>query len=346
MADARHHDIVVIGASAGGVEALTSLVRDLPAGTASSLFVVLHIPAQAPSLLPEILARAGLLTATAARDGERIRRGHIYVCPPDHHLIVVDGHLRVTRGPKENGHRPAIDPLFRSAALSYGQRVMGVILSGTLDDGMLGSLEVKRNGGMTVAQDPNEALFDSMPRSVIESVGPTHVLPVKEIAALIGAENGGLAAGPGEEEMADYRQEDLTVEQEEVEYPESPVRQGTPSVYSCPDCGGTLWEMHDGDILHFRCRVGHGYASGSLLNAQTHALDGALWTALRALDEKIALSRRLRDLAADRGQELAKRRFNEDADEAERGAQVLRRLLRVGEDTVVPGASPAAEPRA
>jgi two-component system chemotaxis response regulator CheB len=146
--------------------------------------------------------------------------------------------------------------------------------------------------------------------------------------------------------MADYRQEDLTVEQEEVEYPESPVRQGTPSVYSCPDCGGTLWEMHDGDILHFRCRVGHGYASGSLLNAQTHALDGALWTALRALDEKIALSRRLRDLAADRGQELAKRRFNEDADEAERGAQVLRRLLRVGEDTVVPGASPAAEPRA
>lgn len=346
MAGAPHHDIAVIGASAGGVEALTSLVRHLPAATRSSLFVVLHIPAQSPSLLPEILSRAGSLDATSAVDGEQIERGHIYVCPPDHHLIVLEGQVRVTRGPKENGHRPAIDPLFRSAALAYGRRVAGVVLSGTLDDGTLGSLEVKRSGGMTIAQDPNEALFDSMPRSVIENVGPTYVLPVKEIAPLISGGNGGMGSGAGEADMAEYQQEDVTVEQEEVEFPESPVREGTPSVYSCPDCGGTLWEMNDGDVLHFRCRVGHGYSPGSLLNAQTQALDGALWSALRALDEKIALSRRLRDRAAARGQHLAERRFNEDAAEAERGADVLRRLLRAGEHTVVPGASADPELRA
>lgn len=346
MAGAPHHDIVVIGASAGGVEALTSLVRHFPVRIDASLFVVLHIPAQSPSLLAEILSRAGPIAATSAQDGDRIEYGHIYVCPPDHHLIILEGQVRVTRGPKENGHRPAIDPLFRSAALSYGNRVASVVLSGTLDDGTLGSLEVKRDGGMTIAQDPDEALFDSMPRSVIENVGPTYVLPVKEIAALISGEHGGMGRGLGDTEMADYQQEDVTIEQEEVEYPESPVREGTPSVYSCPDCGGTLWEMHDGDVLHFRCRVGHGYSPGSLLNAQAQALDGALWSALRALDEKIALSRRLRDRAAARGQQLAERRFNEDADEAERGADVLRRLLREGEHTVVPGESADAELRA
>jgi two-component system chemotaxis response regulator CheB len=338
--------VVVIGASAGGVEALMALVARLPAGMDASLFVVLHVPAESPSLLPEILSRAGPIPATSALDGERIRRSHVYVCPPDHHLIVDAGYVTLSRGPKENGHRPAIDPLFRSAAFAYGHGVVSVILSGTLDDGMLGSLTVKRYGGMTVAQDPREALFDSMPRSVIENVGPSYVLPTEGIASLLARESESPVTPEGEEPMEEQEQEELTIAQEEVQYPESELREGTPSVYSCPECHGTLWEMQDGDILHFRCRVGHGYSPGSLLNAQAQSLDAALWTALRALDEKIALSRRLCDRAAERGQSLAEERFSREAADAERGARVLRDLLRADERTVVPGASPSSEPQA
>jgi two-component system chemotaxis response regulator CheB len=175
----------VIGASAGGVEALTRLTKRLPADLPAPIFVVLHISPHTPSLLPEILGRAGKLPARHAQDGEEITPGTIYIAPPDHHLLLKAGRIVVARGPRVNNARPAVDPLFRSAARSYGPRVVGVVLSGGLDDGTLGLMDVKHAGGVTLVQDPAEAMFPSMPRSAIENVVVDRVLPVEDIAALL-----------------------------------------------------------------------------------------------------------------------------------------------------------------
>src|SRR5437588_1312081 len=179
------HDIIVVGASAGGVEALVTLARSLKRNLQAAVFVVLHIPAQSPSLLPEILSRAGPLKAVQATDDMQIEQGHIYSAPPDHHMLMEQGKICVVRGPKENRHRPAIDPLFRSAALAYGPRVIGVILTGSLDDGTAGLLAVKRRGGIAVVQDPHEALYPSMPRSALENVDVDYTLPLSAITSLL-----------------------------------------------------------------------------------------------------------------------------------------------------------------
>lgn len=179
------HDIIVIGASAGGVQALKTLVGSLPRKLPASIFVVLHIPAESPSLLPEILSRAGPLEAVQAVDGIEIEHRCIYIAPPDHHLLIEHGHVRVVRGPKENRHRPAVDPLFRSAAQIYGTRVVGVILTGGLDDGTAGLLAVKRRGGIAVVQDPDEALYPGMPSSALANVEVDYRLPLSSIGPLL-----------------------------------------------------------------------------------------------------------------------------------------------------------------
>ena len=180
------HDIIVVGASAGGVEALGELVSLLPADLPAAVFIVLHIPAYGTSVLPGILSRRGPLPAVHPADGEAIRQGRIYVAPPDHHLLLEkDGTVRLTRGPHENGHRPAVDTLFRSAARAYGPRVIGVVLTGTLDDGTAGLQVVKRRGGLAVVQDPEEALFASMPRAAIEAVAVDHVAALAEIGSTL-----------------------------------------------------------------------------------------------------------------------------------------------------------------
>jgi len=193
------HDIVVIGASAGGVEALSKLVRVLPVDLPASVFVVLHVPAESQSALPQILNRVGRLPAAHATDNEPIEPGHIYIAPPDHHLLVRRGAARVARGPRENGHRPAIDPLFRTAAHAYGSRVIGVVLSGALDDGTTGLAVIKRRGGIAIVQNPEEALVSGMPTSALENVRVDHCLPVERIAFLLAdlvSERPGDAAGP------------------------------------------------------------------------------------------------------------------------------------------------------
>jgi two-component system chemotaxis response regulator CheB len=179
------HDVIVIGASAGGVEALVTLAGSLPADLPAAIFLVLHIPAQSPSLLPDILNRAGPLRASHPADGEAIQYKHIYVAPPNQHLLVEEGIVRLIRGPKENRHRPAIDPLFRSAARTYGTRVVGVILTGSLDDGTVGLLAIKRRGGVVVVQDPHDALFSSMSLSAITHVEVDHVLPLSAIGPML-----------------------------------------------------------------------------------------------------------------------------------------------------------------
>ena len=321
------HDIIVVGTSAGGVEALQVLVRELPSNIPAAIFVVVHIPAEPRSLLPKILSRAGSLPASHPVDGVEIERGHIYIAPPDQHLLLEKGIVRVVRGPKENRHRPAIDPLFRSAALAYGPRVVGVVLTGGLDDGTAGLLAIKRQGGIAVVQDPLDALYPSMPQSAMEHVQVDYCLPLTAISLLLTQ----LAFETVED--GKVRQVPLTLEKEvrnaamETNALNNNEQVGKPSAFSCPECGGVLWELEDGSLLRFRCRVGHAFSSESVLAEQTEALEKSLWAALKTLDEKVSLSRRMAERARENGREWLARRFEDQLQEAEQHAVLLRKIL-------------------
>jgi two-component system, chemotaxis family, protein-glutamate methylesterase/glutaminase len=319
-------DIVVVGASAGGVEALINLVRRLPRDLPAAVFVVLHIPPNGSSALPQILTRYGPLAAKHAADGEPIQHGQIYVAPPDHHLLVVRGAVRVLRGPRENGARPAADPLFRTAAQAYRQRVVGVVLSGLLDDGSSGLTSVKRNGGVAVVQDPNDATFRSMPQSALDVVAVDYCVPTGEIGDLLGR----LAteeAGEGVSAVAGERESQSELEQLTRAGVGEDGPPGPPSMFTCPECHGSLWEMEDGNLARFRCRVGHAYSPDSLLADQGESLEAALWEALRALEERASLARRLVERAAVSGLVTAIERFQEQARDADARAAIVRRAL-------------------
>lgn len=333
------HDIIVIGASAGGVEALTHLVRALPDDLPAAIFVVLHIPSQSTSVLPKILNRAiakqhkgaSSLKASHPKDNQAIQNGQIYVAPPDHHLLVKDGYIRLARGPRENGHRPAVDPLFRTAARIYGQRVVGIVLSGNLDDGTAGLAAVKQRGGLAIVQDPDQALYSGMPCSAIENVEVDYILGVSQIARQVVE----LADQPVKQEGTNVVSNDIEMEADmaelEVGAMNNPHRPGEPSPYGCPDCGGVLWEIGEGKLLRFRCRTGHAYSTGTLMASQSEALEEALWNALRALEEKAALALRLGTRARDRNQSFSATRFEEQAKAAHERATIVRNMLLRGE---------------
>jgi two-component system, chemotaxis family, protein-glutamate methylesterase/glutaminase len=320
------HNIIVIGCSAGGVEALGKLASELPADLPAAVFVVHHFPSHAYSVLPAILIRAGPLPAAHAADGEAIEPGRIYVAPPNYHLLVRRGHVRVMHGPRENGHRPAVDPLFRSAALAYESRVIGVILSGTLDDGTEGLLAIKRRGGRAVVQDPEEALYSGMPLSAIENVPVDHVVGLSAMGALLDR----LARQPAQEEAKavskELDNEEALTEMDLVALG-SESHPGTPSTFGCPECGGTLWELSESDLLRFRCRVGHAFTADALMVEQSEALEAALWSALRALEERKSLARRMTERARHRGQARLAERFAEQVRDTEQQAAVIRDVL-------------------
>src|SRR5215471_8378521 len=275
------HDIVVIGGSAGGVEAIKTIVAGFPPDLQAAVFVVLHTAAGYESHLPAILSRAGPLRATHALHGEPIALGHIYVAPPDNHVMLRSGYLAVQRGPKENGHRPAVDPLFRSAALVYGPRVVAVLVSGHLDCGTAGFLSVKARGGVAIVQQPNEALCDEMPRSAIDHVAIDHVLPVAEIGPLIVTLTKQAAATPSKTPPHAGL---LEIEGDEP---------GLRSDVVCPICQGALTEGQLAGVTNFRCHVGHPFSSASLLAEQAESLERALWAAVRALEESATMSTRM-----------------------------------------------------
>lgn len=328
------HDIIVIGASAGGVEALTQLAHDLPSDLPAAVFVVVHIPAYGRSVLPDILNRAGKLPAVHPQDGEPVQHGQIYVAPPDYHLLIKHGYIRLARGPRENSHRPAIDPLFRTAAQAYKQRVVGVVLSGTLDDGTAGLLSVKTQGGMAVVQDPEDALFSGMPSSAIANVDVNYVLPLSDIAPVLV----NLAREPVQAAGVSPMSSETQIESDMAEL--DPValhkdeRPGTPSGFACPECGGALWELHEGELMRFRCRVGHALSVNSLLAEQFQATETALWTALRALEESGALAHRLALRSGRRNQISVAERFQKRAQDAEQQAALIRRLILEHEGVV------------
>jgi two-component system, chemotaxis family, protein-glutamate methylesterase/glutaminase len=317
-------DVVVIGASAGGVEALGSLIAHLPEDIAASLFVVLHIPASGTSLLPTILERRGDLRAAHAVDEEPIERGRIYVAPPDHHLLLQRGVIRVVRGPRENGYRPAIDPLFRSAAHSFGPRVTGVVLSGVLDDGTAGLALIKNAGGRTLVQDPDEALYPMMPSNAIEFVGPDRILPAQELAEAITEytreQVPAQRSGGGDQLLEEAF---VRVDRGASDDPQP----GEPSGYVCPACGGALWETNTAGVMQFRCRTGHAYSPETLLAEQSHVVEAGLWSALRTLEERAAMARRMSARFRARGRRSTAERFERQANAAVEQSLTIRHAL-------------------
>ena len=330
------HDIIVIGASAGGVEALTKLLHDLPPNLPAAIFVVLHIPSQSTSVLPNILNRCvqksqgASLQAVHPQDSEAIQHGRIYVAPPNYHLLLKDGYIRLARGPKENSHRPAVDPMFRTAARAYGQRVVGVVLSDTLDDGTAGLTAVKMQGGVAVVQNPDEALYSGMPRSAIENVDVDYILPLSDIASILVE----LASTPVKEVREPVSSEmeiEADIAELELNAMQNPERPGTPSPFACPECAGVLWEIEEGKVIRFRCRTGHAYSVNTLLAEQSQGLETALWTALRALEEKAALNSRMAGRAQERKQKFSAQNFAEQAQYAQEHARLIRQMLLKGE---------------
>lgn len=278
-------DIIVMGASAGGLESLRVLAGGLPADFPASIFIVLHTLPEAPALLADILDHFGILPAQTAKDGERIRPGTIYVAPPDRHLLIEPNLVRVTRGPKENRFRPAIDPLFRSAAQTYGPRVVGVILTGYLDDGTAGLWTVKQLGGTAIVQDPADALVPFMPLSAMTHVKVDYCLPVEEIAPLLVR----LTTKETEEEGAFQVPKEVEIEvniaKEQKALDAGVLQLGEPSNYACPECHGVLLQMKEGTLFRFRCHTGHAYSIDSLLTDITEKMDDALWNSIRAFEE-------------------------------------------------------------
>jgi two-component system, chemotaxis family, protein-glutamate methylesterase/glutaminase len=312
-------DFVAIGTSGGGVEALSQIVRALPAKLPAAVTTVLHRADSGPNVLLTILARLGRLSAREVADGMDIENGHLYVPPLDHHVLVEEGRFRLSRGPKENYVRPAIDPLFRTAARSLGPRTIGVILTGSLDDGTAGLLAIKRRGGVAIVQDPDEAMFPGMPRSAVEHVEVDYCVALAEIPGLI----------------ADLAGTEVVVHAE----PARPTRpgRGQPafrppgggpvSVISCPICKGALREIQDGEVTRFRCHTGHGFSFESLIAGKEDDVEAALWAALRALNERGELLRRMMERARDRGDIAVASRYGLRIESLEARIRTLRHLI-------------------
>jgi two-component system, chemotaxis family, protein-glutamate methylesterase/glutaminase len=286
-------DIVVIGASAGGVETLQALVAELPASLPVAVFVVLHLSPHAPSYLVPILENVARLPVESATDGRPIKPGRIYVAVPDRHLLIEQNRMRVTRGPRENRSRPAVDALFRSAAYHFGTRVIGIVLTGNLDDGTAGLWAVKDHGGVAMVQSPDEALFPSMPQSAIQHVAVDHVLPVRAMPSVIAD----LLQQPVAHERHSANARLLAIETR-IALDEQPLQDASASLgplspFSCPDCHGNLFRVQERPVARYRCHIGHAFSHQTLLMLNDDEIDTNLGQLLRAVEERNLLLREL-----------------------------------------------------
>jgi len=282
-------DIIVIGASAGGLQALSALLGKLPKDFQAPVFVVWHISPNHRSILPEVLSRAGKLPATHAVDGEPIRPGRIYVAPPAYHLVLEVDRVRLTKGPKENRSRPAVDTLFRSAAYAFGRRVIGVVLTGALDDGTAGLWSIKDRDGIAIVQDPEEAENPSMPASAKQHVEIDYCIPIAQIAETLIHLTGAQAA-----ETEEYPASKALEIETRIAFGDNPLKEGIMSLgdasaFTCPECHGALIEITNGKLVRFRCHTGHAFSINSLLAELTESTENTLWSAVRAIDENIML---------------------------------------------------------
>ncbi len=316
--------VVAIGASAGGVEALSRMAAGLSPDVPYAYLVVLHLPAGAPSVLARIIDRSGPLPAVAAEHGSRLEPGHIYVGSPDRHLLVADHRALLSEGPTESGYRPAINALFRSVAVAFGPRAIGVLLSGVLDDGVLGLAAIRSRGGITIGQSPEDALFPEMPTNAINAGVVDRQAAAADIGAVV-------------KELSHRTIDDAIPEPDAAMEIENRIAMtsrfstsvgteslGPPSGYTCPDCNGSLAAMSDGNL---RCHVGHAWTAEALLTARDDEIEAALWVALRSLHEKALLAR---DLATSADPGLLSRRYMAIARETEHTLRVLRERLSSG----------------
>lgn len=319
--------VIAIGASAGGVEALKQLAAGLRTDLPYAVLVTLHMASGSPSVLAQIIDRSGSLPAQKAVDGEHLRAGRIYVCVPDRHLLVHDHRVVVSRGPTEDGHRPAINPLLRSAAVAFGPRAIGVLLSGVLDDGVLGLAAIRSRGGVTVIQRPDDALFPDMPRNALAAEAVDHEVTAASAGDLF-------AELTRTTELTLTRGQEVLMEPDPAMELENRIAMGPrfadtfdaellgpPSGYTCPDCNGSLMAV---GTSSYRCRVGHAWTPETLFRARDEETENALWVALRSLEEKARLSRKH---AENVGSGALQRRYAEIADEAEKAVDVLRDRL-------------------
>ena len=317
--------VIGVGASAGGVEALLELAGGLEPDLPATVLVVLHQPAEAPTVLPHLMDKRCALPVRHADRGERLVPGTVLLAPPDHHLLVTGDRVEVTRGPRENGHRPAIDPLFRSMAVELGPSAIGCVLSGLLDDGAAGLLALVRHGGTAVVQDPDSALYPSMPRAALDQVPGATVRPVAELGAVFST----LAARPvigGRRPSPELVREVALIRAgATVDDEERPS--GPPAGLVCPDCSGPLFDLSEGNMLRYRCRVGHAWSEQSLSSVQEDGIERALFTALQALEDKADLQHRIARSATDRGSTRTAERARETAHQALHSAGLVRDLL-------------------
>jgi two-component system, chemotaxis family, protein-glutamate methylesterase/glutaminase len=320
----QRRDIIVIGASAGGVTALAEIVEALDPNLRAAVFVVLHLPANHRSHLPSILNRSGPLPASNAEDGADIEYGHIYVAPPDFHLLLGGGSIHVARGPRVNRSRPSIDLLFQSASAAHTDRVIGVIASGLLDDGVRGLATIKRRGGIAIVQDPDEATFSGMPSNAIETVAVDHIHPAGHIGKVLND----LVAH--HQEGVTHMQHDEPTAPRETQDDYNETREISP--FTCPDCHGMLWEIEEGSLVHYQCRVGHSFTPSALLSAQVDEVEGLLWGALRAMEEREAIYRNIQERNLQLGVATFEASLENKIQANQRHAEMLRQIL-LGEES-------------
>lgn len=323
-------DIIVVGTSAGGVEALLSFVKSLPPRLQATVFVVLHLSPFSDSNLPHILSRSGSLPAEHAKDGDKIERGKIYVAPPDHHLILEKGNkIAVKKGPKENRFRPSVDALFRSAALVHGPRVIGVVLSGLLDDGTSGMWNIKQHGGITIVQNPDDALFPSMPQNVMQYMDVDHVLPASGIGSLLtmlSAEKAPKRPDRTKEEMERLKME-VVIATCDHAFEMGILNMGQLTTFSCPECKGALVSISEGEMIRFRCHTGHAYTTSTLLAGVTSQVEEKLGEAMQGLEATDMLLQQIASHYQKNNQTASAKLFQQKASELAARARAIKEFV-------------------
>jgi two-component system chemotaxis response regulator CheB len=317
-------DIIAIGGSLGAVDAVAHLCHELPADLVATMFIVVHVGARGNNLLAEIFDRGSALSITTAIDGEVLQRGHAYVAPTDHHLLVIGDVIRLGRGPRENMARPAIDPLFRSVGVSFGPRTIAVVLTGMLNDGAAGLADVKRCGGITVVQNPLDAVADDMPRGALSATDVDYRAPLADMAPLL-VKLAGEGAGPPVEIPDEIRTEVDIALGRRVDS-ETLAKFADPIPISCPACGGVLSQVRRGP-LRFRCQVGHAYTAEALATEKEGTVDEAVRVALRIMEERAVLTEKMAEDARQSGREAAAASYDQRVEESRAYAEILRRAI-------------------
>ncbi|HEX5217928.1 MAG TPA: chemotaxis protein CheB [Verrucomicrobiae bacterium] len=338
--DGRRFAVVVMGASAGGIDALSKVVRSLDPELPAAVLIVLHTSAY--SALPTILGRASYLKVEHARDGQVLGPGQVLIAPPDRHLVLHDAHVVLSRGPKQNNMRPAIDPLFKSAARVYGPQVIAVILSGTLDDGSAGLVAVEHAGGVCIVQSPRDAAYPEMPSNALAAVKADHVLPAEAIGQKLNELLAHTKVAPMKKSNR-QRQSTRTAEPDKID-PEA-IPKGEVSTLTCPECGGTLWERREGNLLRFVCHTGHEFAAGSLADAQNNGVENALWVALRTLKERAMFVSRMAAEAGRNGRHHTQVRYKAEERELKERARLIQKVLVDAPSVAGTAINQASQPR-